>query len=118
MSEDWSAVAAEAAAAIASVGSPATLQRATTRADNPWDGPLEIAGDVFIVTVLDDNYRVRDASGTLIGRTQRTLTIGATGVVPVKSDRIQVAGVWHGIIEVRALAPGGTALMFELDLGA
>lgn len=91
----------------------------------PWDTATPSAPTMHDVTAMDGNYRVRDASGTLIGQTMRTLTVAATGAVPAKNDRIAVGvakayvdgnTVWHEISEVRPLQPGGVALMYKVDL--
>lgn len=116
--ENWSAVAAEVAGAIASVGFAATLKLATTRADTPWGGPLKIAGDAFNVTVLDDGIKDRYGPGSMIVRRARVLTIGASGVVPQISDIITVRGVVHRIEAVMPLAPGGVDLLYEVEVAA
>lgn len=118
MSEDWAAIAAEVAGAIASVGFTATIARPTTGPVTPWDTTPEGTPDSIPVTVIDDAFKDRYVPGSLITRRVRVLTIGATGIVPVKSDRITVRGVEFEIGEVAALAPGGVDLLYEVDLSA
>ena len=118
MSENWQQIAAEVADAIATVGFTATLQRATTQADTPWDGPLSIEGATFTVTVLDDGIKDRYAPGSMIVRRVRVLTIGAVGVVPAMSDTITVRGIAHRIEAVLPLAPGGVDLLYEVEISA
>lgn len=107
-----------------------TLEKPATGGDEPttpWDVETDPLGaaTMYDVTAMDGNYRVRDASGTLIGQTVRTLTIAATGAAPAKNDRIAVGvakadvdanTIWHEIAEVRPLQPGGVVLLFEVDL--
>jgi len=126
VSEDWAAIAAEVSGDIGEIGFTSTLRRAGVGGPlSPSDETSVPAPVDFEVTVIDDNYRVRDASGTLIAKTQRTLTIGATGVVPTKADLIAVGvakadvgvdTVWTTIMEVRPLSPGGVDLLYEIDL--
>lgn len=107
-----------------------TIRRASTEPDEPqtpWDSPADPANDPtdYAVTAVEDIREVRDNSGALIGVTKRTLTIDATGVTPLKSDTIAVGvapadvaedTTFEEIIAVRPLAPGGVALLYELDL--
>ena len=116
--EDWAGIAAEVADAIASVGFTATLRRAPIIQDTPWDTPVDIAGDVFIVTVIDDGIKNRYDGGSLIVRQARVLTIGAAGVVPAMDDLITVRGVEHRVTVVSPLAPGGADLLYEVEIAA
>lgn len=116
--EDWTAIAAEVAAAIDSVGFAATLQRATARQATPYDTPAATPGATFAVTVLDDGVKDRYAPGSMIVRRVRVLTIGAVGVVPAMSDTITVRGVAHRIEAVLPLAPGGADLLYEVEIAA
>lgn len=118
MAEDWTAIAAEVAGAIAEVGFAATLLRQATGPTTPWDTTPDGAVTSYSVVVIDDGIVDRHAPGGLVTRRARVLTIGATGVVPAKSDRITVRGVTHAIGEVRPLAPGGTDLLYEVELAA
>lgn len=110
---DWAGVAAEVAGAIGEVGFAATLEK--TAMTGPAYDPT-VTTTTHQITVIDDAQRVRDAAGTLIGQTMRTLTVATGGKIPAKGDRVQVLGAWHEIAEVRPLAPGGVALLWEVDL--
>lgn len=112
MSEDWAAIQAEVADAVASVGFAATLERQC-----PTDGPEGGAewATVATITVIDDTITRRDAGGMVTGET-RVLTIKGNGIVPQKGWRVQVRGVWHRIAAVKPLAPGGVDLLIDLEL--
>lgn len=114
--EDWAAIAAEVAGAIASVGFAATLRRAPIKQATPWDAPVDIAGEVFAVTVVDDGIKTMFDRATLITRQARVLTISATGVVPAMDDLLEVRGVEHRVVAVMPLAPGGVDLLFEVEI--
>lgn len=129
-------IAAEVAEALAEVGAEvgegeyfATLRQIENI--GPEWAPVQSNTDTT-VTVVDLNERVRDNSGTLIGETRRTLLVStSTGVMITKADKVvvgltdvQVATAenalepvdWHEIAEVRPLAPGGTVILWEVDL--
>jgi hypothetical protein len=111
MSENWSAIAAEIADAIGSVGFTAILEERLET-----DGP---EGDTYRrvedITVIDDQIDMRDAGGMITGR-KRVLTIKGNGSVPKKGWRVEVRGEVHRIAAVRPLAPGGVDLLFDLEL--
>lgn len=130
-------IAAEVAAALIEAGEATgdgalvcTIKRPASGGSEPttpWDAEDTAAGAPahYEVTAIQNNQRVRDASGTLIGTTMRTLTVDATGVTPLKSDLIAVGvamadadanTVYEGISEVVTEAVGGVALFHEVTL--
>ena len=128
-------IAAEIAAALAEAGEAVgtgpylcTIRRAPVdEATTPWAMPSANDSVDYEVTAIEDVRDIRDMSGTLIGMQKRTLTINATGVQPLKSDRIAVGvapadvtadTVFEEILAVKPLAPGGVALLYELELSA
>lgn len=115
--ENWAAIASEVAGAIASVGFAVTLEKPGVPTGPEW-APTPGTPATFVLTALDETIDIKDGAGTLTGKTMRQLTVGATVAVPNKGDRIQVRGVWHEIMDVKPLAPGGGDLMFELRLAS
>ena len=114
MPENWTAIAAEVADAIASVGFAAVLEVPTV---GPFDGPEGSEFDFlqYPVTILDDRITRRDVAGMVVGTT-RVLTMAGNGVVPEKGGRVCVRDQWLRIAKVMPLAPGGTDLMFDLEI--
>lgn len=112
MVENWTAIAAEVADAIASVGFTAYLERMCAT-EGPEGG--EEWAQVGSITVIDDQVTRRDAGGMVTG-TKRVLTIKGNGTVPVKGWRVEVRGQTHRIAGVMPLAPGGVDLLFDLEL--
>jgi len=111
---DYAKAKATAERLIAKFGQSATLRQYTTSGD-PWNPTL--APTDTTITAVDLNERVRDASGSLVGETVRTLIVSTSaGVVPAKADKVVIGGSAHDIDEVRPLSPGGTALLYEVDL--
>ena len=127
-----SQIAAEVAAALAEAGEATgngplicTIGR-NTGTGTPWDNNVSTVPDLlYPVTGIENMQDVRDMTGMLVGMKKRTLTINATGVTPLKSDTIAV-GVAPGdvvegtkfeeIISVSPLSPGGTVLLYRLEL--
>lgn len=113
MAENWTAIAAEIADAIASVGFAATLERAGTETGPEYD-PTFGAPAAVSITVIDDQIRRRDAGGT-VTETVRVLTMGAQ-VIPEKGDIVIVRGERLRIGKVMPLAPGGVDLLFDVEI--
>lgn len=94
---------------------------------NPWDeaDPTPPQPNLYSVNAIESVQDVRDMSGSLIGVKKRTLTVNATGVPPLTSDKIAVGvapeavtsqTVFEEILAVTPLSPAGTALLYELSL--
>ena len=94
---------------------------------SPWDEPADPVNEpqLFPVTAIERMQDVRDMSGMLVGIQKRTLTIDATGVAPTKADKIAVGVApddvvegtkFEEIISVMYLSPGGTVLLYRLEL--
>lgn len=111
MAENWNTIAAEIADAIASVGFSALIevQSETTGYD---DAPVV---NLFEITVLDDQIKRRDGNG-MVTETVRVLTMAGNGTVPLKGWRVLIRDRYHRIAKVMPLAPGGTDLLFDLEL--
>lgn len=136
MAENWKAIATEVADAIKSIGStdagyPVTLRIPGTTSGPDYD-PVIGPPTYHTLHCIESSHLVRDASGTLIEQTLRTLTVTAVaGVVPSDNHQVLVgqdltyvdeatdaALPWVGIVRVRPLAPAGTAVLYELDLSS
>lgn len=116
MTFDYAKSAATAKRLIAQFGQSVTLRQVSNSGTEY--APTQTTTDTAI-TAVDLNMRARDLNGTLVGETLRTLYVATgAGVAPGKGDKIQIGGAWHEIAEVRPLAPGGTVVMWEVDLAA
>lgn len=111
MAENWSAIAAEVADAIASVGFPALLEE-RQESSGPEGNGFRLFHDI---TVIDDRIAKRDAGGMVTGRT-RVLTMKGNGVTPEKGWRVEVRGEVHRIAQVMPLAPGGVDVLYDLEI--
>lgn len=117
MAEDWAAIAAEAAGAIADIGFAATVMRKTGGPVTPWDTGAA-SETTYPVTVIDSGIKRRYDAGTLIVRQYRSLMVGATGFVPAMGDTITLHGVAHEIQAVKPTSPGGVDLLYAVEIGA
>ena len=130
-------IAAEVAAALAEAGEAvgsgpyiSTIRRASAEPDEPqtpWDEPASPVNPptLFAVTGIKDETTSRYMDGTLIGELRRVLTIGATGVRPLPSDKVavgvapaDVAGdtLFEEIIEIETLEPTDTPFLYGIHL--
>lgn len=119
MSFDYAGLAARAALLVARFGRSATILRmSATQPATPWDETVAGSASELAVTVVDMGIRDMYAPGGMITRRARVLLLAAAGVVPVKSDKVTLGSVTHEISEVRPLAPGGTDLVYEIEVAA
>lgn len=116
MSEDWAAIAAEVSEAVASVGFTATLTRTTFGPLSPWDRTSSDFEGIEI-TVVDSGWRTIYGPG-MVERQAHMLTVAAGTVAPKVGDRITLHGKTHHILRVEPLAPGGVALLYDVEIEA
>ncbi|MDK3016545.1 hypothetical protein [Pseudodonghicola flavimaris] len=101
---------------------PAAESGSDAGAGTPWSDAATGAApadDAFTVTVLDGGTKTRynrTDGGALIPRTVRVLTISAAGEAPQMGDRITLADGTFELAKVEPLAPGGEALLFEVEI--
>lgn len=117
MAEDWEAIAAEVAAAVAEVGFAATLIQPGAPTGSAYD-PTPGADVTTPITIIDDTVMVSDRpmASDLLGK--RTITIATkAGMTPQRGDKIRVGSETPAEIEeIRPLRPGGVVLLWEVDL--
>lgn len=118
MAEDWNAIAAEVAAAVADVGVALTLRRPNPGPTTPFDSAPEGVPSTFAIYAVPNQESVRNEGGALIGVTRELLLVAAIGVVPQKQDEVFVRGTWRQVLEVRATWQGNIDLVYELVLAA
>ena len=114
MAEDWAAVAADVAAAMADVGFAAVLQRPSAGPTTPWDATAVAAGATVAVTIVQDRYALGLIDGALIRADDRRILMSSS-VVPTVADKLIIGSETLAIINVTPTAPGGTAVLYELQ---
>lgn len=114
MSFDYARAAATAERLIEKFGQTVTLIQLINTGPE-WEPDLDEVPTP--IKVVDLNHQQRDAGGTLVGHSVRTLYISTSaGVTPVKGNKVKISGKEHEITEVRPLAPAGVAVFWEADL--
>lgn len=95
--------------------------------ETPWQTPADplALATFYPVTAIETLRGIRDATNSNIEVARRTLLVDATGVVPVRTDTIAVGVApddiddttrFEEISSVSPIAPGGVALMYELEM--
>jgi len=116
MTAFYDRMGATATRLIGRFGFTVTLQKPGATTGPEW-APTFGPPTTHMLAAIDQNIRLMDATGTLIGTSSRVLMVEAIGVVPARADRVQVRGVWHEIVDVRPEATGGVDLFYSLTLG-
>lgn len=125
MTEFYDDMASTAAEMIGEFGQAVTLTRSVPGAYNPTTGTN---GAATVTTqsclAVEEAYKAREIDGTLIKAGDKKLILspqtaaGATVTAPTEGDTVTFAGdadPWT-IKSVEPLSPGGTALLYTLQL--
>lgn len=69
-------------------------------------------------TIVVDTYRAFEIDGTMIlaGDKKVLLSVEGLAITPTTADKLQIGGVAHTIINVETLSPGGTTLLYTLQV--
>ena len=122
---DYSANAATANRLIGKYGRDCTLRKQGAPT-GPGYAPVPGATTDHPIVAADFTISHMDRDGAALVRvTTRTLLVrAAEGVAPEKDDKVLLSGDlgtdpgWYAIAEVRPLAPGGTVVLYEVDLAS
>ena len=114
MSEDWSAIAAEVAAAISDLGLTAIVSRDLGEQETPWDTARPRYE--FTATIIDSGIQNVRAPGSSERVARRVVMMGATEDAPQIGDRLTLREAEHEVLAVYATAPGGTDLVYRVEL--
>jgi len=115
MAFDYARAQATAARLIANFGATASLIKVTSSGDE--FAPTRTEAAPVAITVVDLEREQRDATGTLVGESVRTLYMSVVaGVVPEKGDKVVVKTVEHEIDSVATLAPASTDVLYMIEL--
>lgn len=113
---DYARTKATADRLIARFGQSGTLRRPVTTGDD-YD-PTEGTPTDYAVTFVVEDYKNDEIDGTRILKTDKKVLLArkALSVEPTTSDLIAVGGIFHAIIHVKPLSPGGTVLTWEVQV--
>lgn len=100
---------------IARFGQVGQLQR-VTKGGTPYN-PTETTSYVDATIVVLD-YDVREIDGSRVLATDKKVLMAKKdlAITPTTSDRLLIGGVAHPIVDVRPLAPGGTVVLWQLQV--
>lgn len=112
---DYAKIRARARAGLLKGGTTATLLVPT------YTGPaykkVEGQPQRHGVVILIDAYANSEIDGTRIAATDKKVWMAAEGlsVTPEPGHRLEFDGAQHAIVNVKPLAPGGVAVMYEVQ---
>lgn len=112
---DYTRPRATADRMLARFGQTGALRR-ETRSGPAYDP--EISTEDHACTFAVEDYRAQEIDGSrvLVTDKRAILKAGGLAIVPTTSDKLVVAGVAHSIVRVETLAPGGTTLLWQLQI--
>lgn len=99
---------------IASKGQGALLVKQTEGVYDIATGQSPVAQSTYAVKVVVTSFKESDNGGTLVLQGDKRVIIGCEGlsVVPTKDDLLTVGGIAHSIIDIKAINPGDTAVIY------
>ena len=110
------AALAEASAAVGDGPLIVTLVRTAGGPQTPWDTSAFTETAETSLRAVVGRYDRRLVDGTLIMAGDRRVMVEAGPVEPTTADRLRIGGEDYAIVAVRPLAPGGVALMYEVQV--
>lgn len=81
-----------------------------------YDPTVTYPATACTLVVLE--YESREVDGTRVLATDKKVLLKATGLsaAPKTSDRLSIGGVEHSIVRVEPLSPGGTVVIYTLQV--
>ncbi len=116
---DYAALELKAAALLVKFGRLTILRRiskAPANPSEPWQGTVDVKTDTNVTAVFLD-YSLEDQEFNIIQRgDQRVFMRGNLGIDVTDQDHVVDGTNEWAIINVQPLNPGGTTLLYELQL--
>ena len=115
MSFDYANTAATALRLLGRFGASATLKREVSGAYDPATGTAPVTETSLTTTACVFDYPQKYVDGTLIlaGDKQAYL---ASAPVPKQGDKLTWQAVDYTVVNVKAIAPAGVAVLYEAQL--
>jgi hypothetical protein len=112
----YSGLQSTAAALIAGKGQPITLTSRTPGAYDPATGTaaITVTTEVTAGVVLD--FSSKDIDGTLIKVGDKRVILKATTILPTTTSTLTIGGVVHTIVDAYPVNPGGTLLIYKIQV--
>ena len=112
---DYTNLQNTAAQLIQRFGQTATLRKTISDPNSPGYAP-GVTQSTAQIEVVSETEQIRDESGALIGRQQRTLLAAPTTLIPAAGDEIVINGQVERIESVKPLQPGSSVIMNKIVL--
>ena len=115
MAFDYAASQATAARLIANFGQAGSIRRVTNTGDAY--SPTQATADTAVTCVVTD-YAHRERDGTYIQARDRKVYVSALdlAITPTPADKFVLGAMVYDIVSVGPLEPGGTVVLFELQV--
>jgi hypothetical protein len=112
---DYTSVRDTADELLEEFGMAATIRRLANTGD-PYD-PTQTATDTACTVVVTD-YAHSEKDGTRIQVKDRKVLVaaGSLAITPTPADRFVLGGISYEIVAVSPLEPGGTVVMYEMQV--
>ncbi len=110
----YPALQATAARLLAQFGQPMTLRKRTPGAYDPDTGAATVTEADSAVQAAEFDIPAGMVDGTNILRGDRQVVMSGGGAVPDAGDLLVVGGVARNIVSVKATAPSGLVVVYEL----
>ncbi len=113
---DYGSIAIQVGAALAEVGTSATLYR-RGRAYVSEHSPVYADPTPHKVTVMIDSYSLREQAANLVEMGDKKVLMSADGLAiePTTDDWLVVDGVEYSIENVDSLEPAGLSVLYEIQ---
>jgi hypothetical protein len=116
MTFDYASKVAMATRLIGKYGQTVTLSQKGAMT-GPAFAPVQGAPSTTQISIVEIKGEFAAGQDGAAKDVTRTLLISvASGAVPAKDDKILIAGMTETILKVRPLNPGGTVVLYEVDL--
>ena len=116
MADFYAGLAEVALRLLTDKGQSLTFSRETTTVADPVKGKRSTTTSTYTGFGASFDYNRSEIDGTVIKRGDIRLLLNATTTVPIIDDTVPVDGTTHVVKAVRPTAPGGTVVMYELQL--
>jgi hypothetical protein len=118
MTFDYAGIRATAGAQIVDKGMAMTLSRAAAGTYDVLTSSAAVTTTNYPCTGAVFDFPTREINGTQILQGDKKVLLSAQGlaVVPQMSDALIIDGLQHAIVNVKALAPAGTVVLYTLQV--
>lgn len=116
MSDFYSGLAAVATNLLTDKGQAVTINRETSTSFDPVTGIDTVTPSSFSGVGAVFDYHRSEIDGNLIQKGDIRLLLNAVTTEPLTDDEITIDGETYRVISVKPTSPGGTVVMYELQL--